>query len=674
MRNYGKYFKSKLIFGKYSLQCLLAKGSFGEVYLGTNVLTKKNYALKIEERKTNSLLKDECSILLNLKGPGIPSIISFGVSGKYNILVENLLGKSIAQIFKENNNKLNLKDTFMFAIQALERIEYVHSKNYLHRDIKPGNFLVGNPDSSQIYLIDFGIARKYRSSRTGKHLAYHKTNKLFGTILFLSLNVLRGIEQTRKDDLESLGLIIIYLYTGQLPWSELKFNTINQAIHVLLKVRQNISLKELCNGMPIEMQVYMKYINDLKFGENPDYDYLKTLFLIVLKKFGQKNDLHFSWIDRKTVPIKIIKKKKSKSPRDICVKLLQSNSSKKIYASNSYNNTKNNVNQLIEEKNKTDINKQNNIPNSENNQYNDINLKDIRKLNESNKNINVIGNKNKDKKENIKYIKKNNKIIKTYKVVKKLNNSNSVSSNKIKELKIPFPKKAKIKTNKNDKIINNINIYSFPINNFDNGDIKHKLNKKIKSFIPKNNTQGNSNNIKNIGDCINISNININQIPNYHSHVTIFKNYKYEKIANPKKSKFNNIKNKLYNYQRLTPLNTYKTIRKTKNENLFNTQINPIHYKPIFSNRTMQNQKKLFGLNKEKNSIQQTLRTTSNHKGRKYMPLFNQEGELIRRNINNKLKLNSKSDLNERIVLSDKSYSSTNSFSNYKLNIFYKSK
>ena len=282
-------FKSKLIFGKYSLKYLISKGSFGEVYLGTNVLDNKDYAIKIEKSsKGQSLLKEEAYILLFLKGPGLPNVITFGISGRYHILIENLLGKSIYNIWIEKGKKFNLKDTCMFAIQALERVEYVHSKNYLHRDIKPGNFLVGNPDSSQIYLIDFGNARKYRSSRTGKHLTYYKTNTIFGTILFLSLNVLKGIEQTRKDDLESLGLIIIYLYTGQLPWSELKFKTINQALYTFFDIRQKISIEELCKGIPIEMMVYMKYVNDLKFEENPDYDYLKTLFFNSFKKIRRK--------------------------------------------------------------------------------------------------------------------------------------------------------------------------------------------------------------------------------------------------------------------------------------------------------------------------------------------------------------------------------------------------
>ena len=164
-------------------------------------------------------IKNEAYILLSLKGPGIPSVITFGVSSGYYVLVQNLLGKSISRIWKEKNKKFNSKDTFMFAIQALERIEYIHYKNYIHRDIKPANFLIGNPDNYQIYLIDFGNAKKYKSSRTGKYRQNFRRFLIYGTLIFLSANTFKGFELTTKDDLESLGLVIIFLYKGFLPWS-----------------------------------------------------------------------------------------------------------------------------------------------------------------------------------------------------------------------------------------------------------------------------------------------------------------------------------------------------------------------------------------------------------------------------------------------------------------------
>ena len=287
--NFGKVFKSKLIFGKYSLKKLIEKGSFGEVYMGTNILNKKNYALKIEKiNKDDYVLKEEAYTLLLVKGPGIPSVISFGVSGKYHILVEELLGDSINKIFNKNKKKINLKDTCMLAIQALERIEYVHSKNYLHRDIKPGNFLVGNPDKSQIYLIDFGNAKKFRSSKTGKLLSNNERRRIYGTALFLSFNVLTKGETTRKDELESLGLLFIYLHQGFLPWSNIKVKSPRDAVKYIVSIRQNISLEELCSKMPREMYEYMNYINKLNFVNKTNYSFLRSLFLNILGKIVKK--------------------------------------------------------------------------------------------------------------------------------------------------------------------------------------------------------------------------------------------------------------------------------------------------------------------------------------------------------------------------------------------------
>ena len=321
-------FKSKLIFGKYSIKYLISKGSFGEVYFGTNIIDGKNYALKTEERSIEeSVLKHECYILLNLKGPGIPSVISYGVSGKYNILVENLLGKSIQDIWEAKKRKFNLKDTCVFAIQAISRLEYVHSKNYIHRDIKPSNFLVGNPDNSQLYLIDFGNARKYKSSKTGKHIKLVKSNKVYGSLIFLSTNALKGIEQTRKDDLEALGYVIIYLYIGSLPWSSFKHKNLTQGVLKIREERKKISIEKICDGMPNEMNIYLNYVNNLKYEECPDYEYLRKLFWNVLKKIGE-NKLLFSWADRNISRKIIISRKRNRSPRDLCNELIKKCSNK----------------------------------------------------------------------------------------------------------------------------------------------------------------------------------------------------------------------------------------------------------------------------------------------------------------------------------------------------------
>ena len=344
-------FKSRLIFGKYSIKYLISKGSFGEVYLGTNIINGKNYALKVEEIKSGILyLKNECYILLNLKGPGIPSVISFGVSDNYNILVENLLGKSIWDIWNEKKCKFILKDTCLFAIQAISLLEYVHSKNYLHRDIKPANFLVGNPDNSQLYLIDFGNAKKFRSSKTGKHIMYMKSKFIKGALLFLSMNIFRGIETTRKDELESLGLVIIYLFLGSLPWSNEKFYSIKDGFIKIASIRQKFSNEDICKGMPKEMNDYMNYVMSLNYEQCPNYEYLRKLFMNVLAKIGESNEALFSWVDKnkyRTISSKhSTSKNKKRNVGEMFQKLLKINSNKLNLNQNKKKQVNNNVEKM----------------------------------------------------------------------------------------------------------------------------------------------------------------------------------------------------------------------------------------------------------------------------------------------------------------------------------------
>ena len=339
-----KQLKGKIIFGKYKVKEFISKGTFGGVFLAENIKTEKLYALKAENKYCkNPILQSESFILFNLKGLGIPSVITYGYFGQYNILVQTLLGKSIERIRLENNKKLNLKDVCMIAIQTLERIEFIHSKNYIHRDIKPENFLVGNPDSYLIYLIDFGNARKYRSSRTGKHITSEKNNKIFGTPLFLSINVLKGYEQSRKDDLVSLGYMYIYLATGYLPWSNIKYKNPEEMLHKTSRLKQKINLEELCKDMPKEMLIYMKYVRDLKFDQTPDYTFLRKLFMLILFKNGLKNDNLFSWVKHK-ITIKISQNQirpRSNPQKRLMKKLVDSHSKKLIENKSSYDNQKN---------------------------------------------------------------------------------------------------------------------------------------------------------------------------------------------------------------------------------------------------------------------------------------------------------------------------------------------
>ena len=288
--------KNKKLFGKYKLNKIIGKGSFGCVFQGTNILDNSKVAIKVERKNSkNNLLQIECNYLSILKGFGIPEIKSFGYHGNYYILIEELLGYNLMQI-KKIIKKYTLKEICMIAIQIMDRIEYVHSKNILHRDIKPENFVFGLNNNSTVYIIDFGISHKYRSAR--KHIKFQMLGRMFGTVRYASYNASRGLEQSRRDDLESIGYMLIYLIAGKLPWQGINFKDAHHArkyIEMLL-LKKNISYEVLCKDLPNEFISYIKYCRNLSFEQNPDYEYLRNLFRNILLKNNQINDLKFSWI------------------------------------------------------------------------------------------------------------------------------------------------------------------------------------------------------------------------------------------------------------------------------------------------------------------------------------------------------------------------------------------
>ena len=556
-------FKSRLIFGKYSIKFLISKSTFSEVYFGTNVLNGKNYALKIgTNEKDNYVLKNESYILINLKGPGIPSVISYGVSGKYNILVENLLGKSIKNIWLEKNKKFNLKDTCIFAIQAISLLEYVHSKNYLHRDIKPANFLVGNPDNSQIYLIDFGNASKFRSSRTGKHIKKIKSSSVYGSLIFLSLNVFKGIIQTRKDDLESLGLVIIYLYKGLLPWSEIRSTNIYQSWDKVETIRNIVSNDYICRGMPQEMNIYMNYINNLKYDECPNYEYLRQLFLNILKNIGDANEQLFSWVDkrRKQSSKKSTSKSKKRKVKIIIHDLLKKNAIKE----NLYRNLK---------KEQSNINEEQVIHNRNYTGTYNINIS-LTTNNTIKKNINkdkkvLINNKDK----NIKKVNYKNEKIRNnqYSDIKKLALKNNliIDPKKINYKKIYKIENNREKTQKNKKDIDYSNIFEKLFN-------KNIINNKFKFYNNHFITQGNSFNNREIRNCINIENTNIYNNSEIYEYPESKNNSKFKKLDRTKKNKINRIKT--YSYNSFT--------QKSYRPELFSSHINSQNKKSnLFENK-----------------------------------------------------------------------------------------
>jgi len=276
----------------------IGSGSFGEIFLALNMKTKTEVAVKVESTKTKpQSLVYEAKVYSRIRGgPGIPQVYYFGTDRvrELNILVMDLLGPSLEDLFKFCGGKFGMKTTIMLADQMIERVEWLHSKNLIHRDIKPDNFMMGiGVNCNTVFIADFGLAKRYRNSM-GKHIKYRDDKCLTGTARYASVNTHFGSEQSRRDDLESLGYVFLYFLKGKLPWQNLKSAGKNK-YEAIAEKKASTPIHVLCQSCPVEFQMYLQYTRGLKFDEQPDYSYLRMLFRVLLNSLGYETDYVFDW-------------------------------------------------------------------------------------------------------------------------------------------------------------------------------------------------------------------------------------------------------------------------------------------------------------------------------------------------------------------------------------------
>ena len=296
---------SSIFFKKYKPIELISHGNYNYIYKGINIENNEDVALKLESRNTsaeNQLLENEISFLYMLRHiPGIVKIITTGHTKKYNILIEPLLGSSLYTLFLDHNKNFNLKDICQIAIQCIERLESVHNKGIIHCDIKPENFLIGLKDKRIIYLIDFGLSRKYRSDRTKNHIQFSITKTMIGTARYASRNAISGLQLSRRDDLESLSYTILYFLTKKLPWQGIKAKTLEKRYKKIYDKKEELEKWDKFKEIPEQIQNFIKYCKNLGFTEEPDYNLMKNLFNELMEKYKYEVDNNFSWIIDKSI-------------------------------------------------------------------------------------------------------------------------------------------------------------------------------------------------------------------------------------------------------------------------------------------------------------------------------------------------------------------------------------
>ena len=600
--------QNKLLFKKYRPLKQIGKGTFSTVYASINIKTSTYVAIKVEKRTQNDieLLESEAFFLYSLRGFGIPEVLSYGRTKTHNILVLPLLGNSLLDIFIIMNSYVNINDICGVAIQILDRIEWVHSNNIVYRDIKPENFLFGRKDNDVLYLIDFGLCRKFKSSKTGRHIVPKSLGKFTGTSRYASVYAMAGNEQSRRDDIESIGYMIIFFMKKRLPWQGIKCKSYKESYYKLYLMKKYMKIEELCKGLPNEIIEYMNYAKSLKFEQEPDYKYLKNLFKIIFKKNNVRFDKYiYSWCRKDNLKNKDIKKSNIKierksSPQNRLYKKIQEiieNKNKYIPNSNlnqisindkSKNNTinsynKNEINSEISNTMKVMINK--NI-NSISNDLIESNKTGLIRIN-SDKNVyndkifSFIGNNDSKK-----YYSPDYKIAHYLSLnpeVSDMKISKEIQSNNIRKKNNILVKKVNMQNdgNKNRKIIhispisNKRNINSLYYMNTDiNNNKGNKYNKINQIKI----TSIKSNNINKKNNIISNNNQNKNENIIYNTYNTY---NTFNSFNNTIDKSINNNINKIYQRgpEEIHNYHNYERIKKNSLEinNINNIKVNKIH-------------------------------------------------------------------------------------------------
>lgn len=287
--------------GKFRLKELIGKGSFGQIFRAIVKGSDSEVAVKIEKKQTNGYLSlsKEARVIADLNAKaGFPNLYAYGREDSLNYMATTLLGPNLEKNLRMCGGKFPMKTVLMLADQILTRIETLHEHSYVHRDIKPENFVMGLGTADKtLYIIDFGLAHAYQDSQ-GKHIPFKDKKGLVGTARYASINAHIGSEQSRRDDLESIGYVLIYFLKGKLPWQNTKAPTKQEKYQIISDIKRLTSIETLCKDLPDEFTTYMTLVKALTFQEIPNYKHLRKLFRMLFVESGFDYDYNYGWIKR----------------------------------------------------------------------------------------------------------------------------------------------------------------------------------------------------------------------------------------------------------------------------------------------------------------------------------------------------------------------------------------
>lgn len=291
-----------LTLSDYTICRHMGGGSFGQVYLAKSQKGRR-YVVKQEilrEKGKRGHLLDEYKLIRYLQKncTSIVRALHCESIGAYNFMVLDLKGPNLSELYSTCGKHFSSKCVVHMMLQLIPVFAHVHNHGILHRDMKPENIVIGAwpKEIKKLYIIDFGLAKQFiyrdpNNPSKKRHIPKRNPSKIpkdkiTGTVRYSSRDSHYG-DQGRKDDLESLGNVMLYfLKDGWLPWMGIQAKTKAQKYEAILQLKIECNMEHLLYGNYREFRIFMQSVRDMDFEDRPDYNFYERLFQRLVKRKG----------------------------------------------------------------------------------------------------------------------------------------------------------------------------------------------------------------------------------------------------------------------------------------------------------------------------------------------------------------------------------------------------